>query len=176
MDEEDIKLNNQRTPGTYEYKKRKALRKEYSRDTNVWGKRTRLTKAQAHEYMLGRMPNIHQYPIPREIGERIDITPTAKLIYGFLLSFNKPTLRLFYREIAGMCGLDISAVQTAIYDLVEYGYIKKWNTKITPTLHGPTLYKIMPRATRNVKPQIPSIMKTNITNIEDKIRERFYDA
>lgn len=176
MDAKPRKLNNQKIPGTYEYIKRKALRNEYSRDTNVWGKRTHINKYQAHEFMLGRMPGIYQYTIPREVGERVDLTPTAKLIYGFLMSFKKPTLRLFYREIAGMCGLEISAVQTAVYDLVERGLIKKWNTKVTPTLHGPTLYKIMPLPTRNRVQPIPSIMKTNITNIEEKIRERFYDA
>lgn len=176
MDEEYRGLTKSQTPGTYEYKKRKALRKDYGKDTNIWGKKTHITKEEAHEYMLGRMSGLYQYPIPRELAERVDMTPAAKLVYGFMASFRRPTLRLFYREIAGMCGLDIGTTKSAVYDLVEHGYLKKWNYKIATNLHGPTLYKLMPKKSRNVKPEIPSIMKTDITNIEDKIRERFHDA
>lgn len=170
------RLNNQKIPGTYEYKKHKALRRDYGKEVNIWGKKTAMTKQEAHEFMLGRMPGLWEYGIPRELGERIDMTPTAKLVYGVLRAFRRPRLRLYLREIGGLCGLDTSATSSALYDLEAHDYIRIIPTYYTPTRRGPSVIQLLPRPNKKRQQAIPSIMKTNITNIEDRIRARFYDA
>ena len=176
MEFSEEEISNYGRSKSYYAKKDKALSKfrTYG-ETNFFGRRDRPKKEETYNSMLGRMPTIRQFTVPREVGSRMDLSSNAKLIYGFLANF-PPVSRFWQREIAGICGLSISTVASSLYDLKELGLIDFKQTYYGNHRKGPlAIYRpALPK--HNFIPEVSGIMRSNINNIEERIRERFYDV
>lgn len=145
------------------------------KENGLFGEHETPTRREAHDAMLGRMPTITQYRMPREVAERIDISEGAKVIYSFLTNFPSGA-RLWRKEIAGMCGMKMQSVSYALTSLRKAGLLEKKQIMLGPNKVGPMWLKIKAPPERLDRKTMSSVMTTDITNIEEKIRERFYDA
>lgn len=158
-----------------EYKARKdaTLKNEIRRgEPNLLGRRRVTTREEAHKYMYWRLSSITRYNLPRDVGERLDISSDAKLVYAFLNSFTTSP-RLYRTEIAGMCGLSLDAVSRALFDLQQVGLIrvkKRWYAK---NRSAPSVFVRLPRYSRFKTGEISPMMKNNIKVVEEQIRARF---
>lgn len=141
-------------------------------ESDLFGLNGKPNKQQALQYMMWRMPGMRQYRLPRMVAERIDIGSDAKLVYSFLASFPQHP-RLYQAEIAGMCGLEIRKVQSALYDLEQVGLIRAKKNYYTARRRAPSTYIRMPLGERFNGEPVPGILRNNLKYLENKINERF---
>ena len=140
-------------------------------EPDVWGRSQHYTVAQAHEWMYDRLPDLQEFTIPRQVLERLDLSMQAKIIYGVLAAFPRAR-RWRYSEISGLTGICSQHVALGLALLEERGLMereryKQWNGRL------PSKYKLTPEPTRFVPGTPPRFLTSDISNIEEELKERF---
>lgn len=159
-----------------EYQKIRIQHSNDTREVNVWGRNTATSRQDVHDQMWDAFPNVQQFRIPRVVGERLDLSANAKLVYGVLLCF--PQGAVLYRwEIAGFCGLSTYAASLALGDLERAGLVKiqkQWRRKdrkaIGPPRQGPSKFFPVQPPNRFKEKEPLKFLSNDISNFEELIR------
>lgn len=125
------------------------------------------------DYMFSRCPTIDSISIPREVMDRADLTPSAKLLYGLVSRF-KNGMSMRKGEIAGLLGMSPWGVGSSRDALVKAGLITYKRRWITPTHQMPAVYRAVPPQKRfEGYTHQPKFTKNKIYKIEDDINDYF---
>lgn len=141
-------------------------------EADVWGCSYDYTPEEAHELMYDRLPDYREFILPREIMERLDLTPNAKLVYAVINAF--PTGRRWrMSEISGLTGLSCGNTAMALQLLEDRKLMARerddsWNGKL------PSKYTVIKEPSRFDHHMMPKFLQNDIGNIEDELKERFY--
>ena len=165
---------------TSEYHKaRQKATEGCKREKNVWGRSVNSTASELREKMWDRFPAVTDYTMPREVADRIDIDLEAKLVYAFLNNFPAGVYATL-SEVGGMCGLTTSATARGAYDLELVGLLKyipgKKELKDGKWRVHRAFFKVVKPPRRKIKKATPMFTATDISDLEEIIRERFNAA
>lgn len=144
-------------------------------ETNVWGKKRPVSAVEAHENMWDKKHGAQQFRVPRVVAERLDINANAKLMYGALLCYPLGT-QMYLFELAGLCGMSSYVAARATLDLKNAGLLEIRPMYRNDTrLRAPSFYKPIQPPNRFRKHETPRYLSTDLSNIEEELRERFND-
>ena len=144
-------------------------------DRSVMGKKVTFTREEAHDWMWDRRPGFHWGKIPREVMERLDLTPLDKLIYSFFCSYGSIGTIARKSEVAGICCTTPKMVEVCITNLAKAGLLKI-NKRFYPDSKrqmASTYIAIVPPQRFTGKPTHPRFVENDISDIERQIRETF---
>ena len=134
-----------------------------------------MPKEYAHQIIVDKFPNATYFSIPREVMDRLDLTPASKLVYGVIARYPR-WVHLRWIELAGLSGMSITSVQRALKLLQSKKLIEKKSSSFTASgrIFQQVLYKATPPPKRNYTKR-PTTIRNNIGLIVQDFKEYFHE-
>lgn len=145
-------------------------------EADIWGYSKPIPAAYAADLMYDRLPDLKEITIPRDVFERTDLSPSAKLIYGLFAHYRAWKYWRF-SEISGLIGESTQHTARYLQELEDAGLLKcekeelyagKGRARLPHKYYCPVLHSRMDT------PTIPKFLTNDISNIEEELKERFH--